>query len=92
MFSIPDKPKTCPVCGSEPSIPQTAGDPNEIEMGCGARWHEDRLVRRNADNNIEGYTGWIPLKQCGWATPIALELLAGKLYDPNLPRFKQVDL
>jgi hypothetical protein len=92
MFSIPDKPKVCPVCGSEPQATQESTEDNSMRFRCGARWVEDRLITRHAEGIIAGYTGWIPTIQCGWATPIALELLAGKLYDPSVPRFKQVVL
>jgi hypothetical protein len=87
MFSIPDKPKVCPVCGSEPSS-LMLDNGEEALFRCGADWRKDTLI----GSDLCGYVGWIPYKQCGWATPICLELLAGKLYDPQVPRFMQVDL
>ena len=84
MYSISDKPKVCPVCQSEPSSSQPE-DVIATSMRCGAQWYKEQLVGRD----LKVYTGWIPLKQCPWATIIAIELLAGKLYAADTPRFKQ---
>ena len=87
MYSISDKPKVCPVCQSE-RLPSDLADDRDVTIihcRCGAVWAYDLVSVAINETELR----WVPMQQCPWATNIAIELLAGKVYAADMPRFKQ---